>query len=46
MKFLIDNALSPAVAQGLIIAGHDAMHVREYGMSGGSDAAILECAAS
>ncbi len=46
MKFLIDNALSPAVAQGLIIAAHDAMHVREYGMSGGSDAAILECAAS
>ena len=46
MKFLIDNALSPAVAQGLIIAGHDAMHVLEYGMSGGSDAAILECAAS
>ena len=42
MRFLIDNALSPAVAQGLIMAGHDEVHVREYGMSSRSDAAILE----
>jgi len=32
MRFLIDNALSPAVAQALNDVGHDATHVRDYGL--------------
>jgi len=32
MRFLIDNALSPVVAQALNDVGHDATHVRDYGL--------------
>ena len=44
MRFLVDNALSPRLAEGLRSAGHDAAHVRDYGMAAASDEDILECA--
>jgi predicted nuclease of predicted toxin-antitoxin system len=42
MKFLVDNALSPIVAEGLKKAGHDAAHVRDYGLNDAVDEVIFE----
>lgn len=42
MRFLVDNALSPAVAERLEAAGHDAAHVRDYGLQAASDEEIFE----
>jgi predicted nuclease of predicted toxin-antitoxin system len=42
VRFLIDNSISHAVADALRQAGHDAAHVREYGMGSAPDDSIIE----
>ena len=42
MKFLIDNPVSPLLADALRRAGHDAGHVCNYQLHSADDAAIFE----
>ncbi len=44
MRFLVDNALSPQVAQALRAAGHDALHVRDAGHGRAPDQEIVDLA--
>jgi predicted nuclease of predicted toxin-antitoxin system len=41
LKFLIDNALPPRLAKLLSASGHDAVHVRDFGLAHASDEVIF-----
>jgi predicted nuclease of predicted toxin-antitoxin system len=44
LKFLIDNALSPRLSAGLRQAGHDSIHLRDFGKQSASDIEVFELA--
>ena len=47
MKLLIDNALSPRVAEGLLAGGYQAVHIGRLGMAEADDEQIFQwCAAN
>lgn len=44
MRFLLDENLSPRLAELLRAAGHDAVHVRDIGLASSSDEIVIESA--
>jgi predicted nuclease of predicted toxin-antitoxin system len=44
MRFLVDNALSPALAAILRQNGHEASHVRDHGLQHADDGTIFDAA--
>lgn len=46
MKFLVDNSLSPQLAEGLRAGGHEASHVRDHGLQHADDVEIFDKAAN
>ena len=45
MRLLIDNALSPRLAEELRESGHDVIHVRDIGLESAEDEKLFELAA-
>jgi predicted nuclease of predicted toxin-antitoxin system len=46
MRFLVDNALSPELAEALRQAGYDAAHVRQYGLGAATDRQVIDRAST
>jgi len=46
VRFLVDNALSPRVAEALHRVGHDAIHVRDRGLQAADDEEVFALAAA
>jgi predicted nuclease of predicted toxin-antitoxin system len=44
LRFLLDEGLSPRVAQLLTEAGHDAVHARDVGLTSATDPVVLQAA--
>ena len=44
MRFLLDNNLSPELAEPLRTAGHDVVHVRDIGLQRATDETVIDAA--